>query len=59
MVEVVIRDESGETILSLKWRRRSKEVCYSFPDRRIAKASFKSLARELGVEEDFWKDLGI
>ena len=59
MVEIEIVDDAGAVILSLMWRKRSKQVCYRFSDTKIAKASFKVLARALGVEEDSWRTLGI
>ncbi len=45
--------------MTLTWRKRSKAVCYRFSDARIAKASFKVMAREYGVENDTWEKMGI
>ena len=59
MVDIQIVDEAGAVILTLAWKRRSKRVCYQFPDSRIARASLKELGRELGVDEETWKALGI
>jgi hypothetical protein len=59
LVEIQIVDEAGTIVLTLAWRRRSKMVCYQFLDSRIAKASLYELGRELGVDEDTWKALGI
>jgi hypothetical protein len=59
MVEIQIVDEENTVMLILDWKRRSKRVCYRFVDSRIAKASFKKLGRDLGVDEDTWKALGI
>jgi hypothetical protein len=59
LVEIRIVDEAGTVVLTLAWRRRSTTVCYQFPDSRIAKASLKELGRQLGVDEDTWKALGI
>ncbi len=59
MVEVSVYDYDGEITLTLSWRKRSRRVCYQFSDARIAKASFKLLARILGVEEGAWEKLGI
>jgi hypothetical protein len=59
LVEIQIVDEDGTVVLTLVWRKRSKRVCYRFLDSRIAKASFKELGRQLGVDEDTWKALGI
>ena len=59
LTEVQLIDEDGTVVLTLAWRRRSKRVCYRFLDSRIAKASFKELGRELGVDEETWNALGI
>jgi hypothetical protein len=59
LVEIEIVDENGTVVLTLAWRRLSKRVCYRFLDSRIAKASFKELGRDLGVDEDTWKALRI
>ncbi len=59
LVEIQIVDEKQTVVLTLDWRRRSKEVCYPFVDSRIARASFKKIGRELGVDEEAWTALGI
>jgi hypothetical protein len=59
LVEIQIVDEVGIVVLTLAWRKRSKMVCYRFLDSRIAKASFKELGRQLGIDEDTWKALEI
>ena len=59
MVEIQIVDEDDNVIMRLDWKRRSKRACYEFLDSRIAKASFKKLGRDLGVDEETWKAMGI
>ncbi|MDV3244310.1 MAG: hypothetical protein LYZ66_03940 [Nitrososphaerales archaeon] len=59
MVELVVMDETGHAVVSLRWKRRSRELCCRFKDSKIARASFKVLAREFGREEDTWQNLGI
>jgi len=59
LVEIEIIDEIGTAVLTLAWRKRSKRVCYRFLDSRIAKASFKELGRQLGIDEDTWTASGI
>jgi len=59
MVEIIIRDEEGKSLLTLIWRKGSKEVCYRFPSSGIARASFKALGRSIGVDEDTWSKLGM
>jgi hypothetical protein len=59
LVEIDIYDERGAVTLTLNWKKRSKEVCYRFSNKRIARASFKVLARVYGVQEDTWERLGI
>lgn len=59
MAEIIIRDEEGRSLLTLVWRKGSKEVCYRFPNTVVAKASFKALGRSIGVDEETWRKLGI
>ena len=58
MVELLVLDEAGHVLLSLRWKMNSREVCYRFVNSRIAKASLKVLAREFGMG-DVWQNLGI
>jgi len=50
MVELLVLDEEGRVVLSLRWRRNSREVCYRFTDSKVARTSFKLLASEYGME---------
>ena len=59
MVEIEVRDELGNSLLTLIWKRGTKEVCYKFPSNIIARASFKALGRSLGVDDATWNELGI
>jgi len=58
MVEPLVLDEAGHTLLSLRWKKNSREVCYRFVNSKIAKTSPKVLAREFGIG-DVWQNLGI
>jgi hypothetical protein len=58
MVELVSLDERGKVVLTLRWKRNSREVCYRFVDSKIAKASFKVLASDFWGG-DIWENLGI
>jgi hypothetical protein len=57
MVELLVLDEAGHVVLSLRWKRNSREVCYRFVNSKIAKASFKLLASDYWMG-DAWANLG-
>jgi hypothetical protein len=57
MVELVVFDEEGRVVMSLRWRRNSRDVCFRFLNSKLAKASFKVLAGDYGIG-DIWQNLG-
>ena len=59
LVEIVVRDETGQIGYTLIWKKGSREVCLRFARASIAKASFKTLGRAEGVDEEIWQSLGI
>ena len=58
MVELVVLDEDGRVVMSLRWRRNSRDVCFRFLNSKLAKASFKVLAGSYGIG-DIWQNLGM
>ena len=47
--QLVVLDEEGRVVMSLGWRRNSRDVCFRFLNSRLAKGSFKVLAGEYGI----------